>query len=254
MYNIYKITNTVNGLIYIGCTTKDIDTRMKGHKSRYRNRDTELYKAMRKYGFDKFTIEVIESGSDDSIRYSREKYFIDKLNAMNPSIGYNMTIGGLGTVGYTFTDEAKKKISLAGIGRKPTDKMINNIKNLNKGKHLSEEVKSKISKSRLGKYTGEDNPFYGRHHSEESIAKAVETKKNLGILRPVMGVNLKTKEIVTFDSLAEAVRFVSKYSKGKIKTLSSHIANSIMGRCGCKSAYGYKWSYIETSNDYPDRE
>lgn len=36
---------------------------------------------------------------------------------------------------------------------------------------LSEEVRQKISKSRKGKLVGEDNHFYGKKHSEESIQK-----------------------------------------------------------------------------------
>jgi group I intron endonuclease len=254
MYDIYKITNNINGKIYIGCTTKGIEYRLNGHRSSYRHKHSFLYEDMRKFGFENFSISVLEHGDDDSIRYEREKYYIEKLNAMNPDVGYNMTIGGTGTIGYKFTEEDKKKISLAGMGRKPTERMIERIRYLHLGKKLSEETKKKISESRVGKYTGEDNPFYGKHHTEETKQKAVKTKKELGILSPVRGINLKTNDVVEFESLADASRFVLTYHKGKLSTIASHIGNSIKGRYGSKSAYGYKWSYIEKLNDYPEME
>ena len=64
---------------------------------------------MNKYGTDCFYVELIEEGTDDSYRYEREKYYINLYNTTNESIGYNMTIGGLGTIGYKFTDEDKEK-------------------------------------------------------------------------------------------------------------------------------------------------
>jgi len=39
------------------------------------------------------------------------------------------------------------------------------------GKKLSEEIKNKISKSRIGLYVGEKNSFYGKNHSNETKEK-----------------------------------------------------------------------------------
>jgi len=39
----------------------------------------------------------------------------------------------------------------------------------NKGKHLSEEHKKHLSEAHEGKQCGENNPFYGKHHSKESL-------------------------------------------------------------------------------------
>ena len=41
---------------------------------------------------------------------------------------------------------------------------------------MSPEAKLKLSQHRLGKFTGEDNPFYGRHHSEETIKHLRESQ------------------------------------------------------------------------------
>ena len=61
---IYKISNTVNNKVYIGQTVFSTEERWKQHISAsfdtgFRG-DNLLYRAMRKYGRDKFHIETIE--------------------------------------------------------------------------------------------------------------------------------------------------------------------------------------------------
>ena len=253
MFNIYKITNDVNNLVYVGCTTKTIEERLKAHfVPRYRQDD--FHRAIKKIGKEHFTIELLEHGEEDSIRYEREKYYIALYKSNDPLFGYNRTIGGTGTIGYIFTDEDKKKVSLAGIGRERSLKTRKLISKGNKGKRLTKECKDKISKARMGKYTGEDNPFFGRHHTEETKNKVYQTKKERGVLKPVIGTKLGTDETIEFESLRKAARYISTIRGGKDTTLASHIGNSIAGRYQSKSAYGYKWIYKETSNDYPDEE
>lgn len=254
MYNIYKIINDANSLIYIGCTTKSIEKRFREHLTASDVKSNDFYRAIRDIGKEHFHVELIEHGEDDDIRYERERYFISKYNSNDERYGYNRTIGGLGTIGYEFTDEARRKISLGNMGRKPTQKMLDRISKLNKGKHLSKECRDKISKSRLGKYTGKDNPFFGKHHTDETKKKILKSKKELGLLRAVIGTNTSDGSVVEFDSLADAARFVIDIRGGKLSTVISHIGNSIVGRYKSKSAYGYKWAYKEKSNDYPDRE
>ena len=253
MYNIYKITNDINSLVYIGCTTQSIEKRLQEHLQP-KARANDFHNAIKEIGKEHFRVELLEQGDNDSIKYEREKYYISLYKSNDSAFGYNRTVGGAGTIGYVFTKEDRKKISLAGIGRKPTLKMLERISKMNKGKHLTKECRDKISKARIGKYTGEDNPFFGKHHTEETKQKIYATKKERGQLKPVIGTNLKTNEEVRFDTLTEAGRYIMNIRGGKLSTLISHIGNSIVGRGLSKSAYGYKWIYKETSNDYPDKE
>ena len=46
------------------------------------------------------------------------------------------------------------------------------------GRHHTEETKKKLSEANKGKQLGKDNPFYGKTHSEES-------KKRIGAINKV---------------------------------------------------------------------
>lgn len=89
---IYKITNKVNGKIYIGETNRTIPIRWKQHKSRAKDPSNKeyLYCAMRKYGIENFEIEEIESCSPEE-RFSLETKYILIYNSLIPN-GYNYVL------------------------------------------------------------------------------------------------------------------------------------------------------------------
>lgn len=89
---IYKISNTVNDKIYIGQTIQPLSRRWQKHISDSKKKDTHLYRAMRLYGVDKFSIEVIEGNIPQEELSDKEKYYISQYNSFND--GYNSTPGG----------------------------------------------------------------------------------------------------------------------------------------------------------------
>lgn len=97
---VYKITNLINGKIYIGQTKQSLERRWTGHLKRVREgRKTILCKAINKYGANNFKIEEIEKCNTKVELDKKEKSYIKKFksNAIehsNPSYGYNMTPGG----------------------------------------------------------------------------------------------------------------------------------------------------------------
>mgnify|MGYP002519401990 CR=1 FL=1 len=93
---IYKITNQINNKIYIGLTTCSLEYRWSKHvtESKNINNTKHLYKAMRKYGIESFTIEAIDETNDFKKLGELERYYIRKFNSTNPEIGYNLTHGG----------------------------------------------------------------------------------------------------------------------------------------------------------------
>lgn len=80
MAYIYKITNKVNNKVYIGKTERNIKIRWKEHCSHinvYPN--IPLYRAIRKYGKDNFTIEIVEECETKTVD-DREMYWINYYN------------------------------------------------------------------------------------------------------------------------------------------------------------------------------
>ena len=98
MQGIYKITNNVNHKLYIGKTNHS-ERRWKDHcrlafKDNHKEYNKALYQAMRKYGLENFSFEIIEELKDYSISGEREQYWIQYYDSYNN--GYNETTGGDG--------------------------------------------------------------------------------------------------------------------------------------------------------------
>jgi group I intron endonuclease len=73
---IYKIENQINQKVYIGQST-NISTRWRRHRSEANNLNNSypLYCAMRKYGLENFSFEIIEECPREKLN-EKEKYWI----------------------------------------------------------------------------------------------------------------------------------------------------------------------------------
>jgi len=113
---IYKITNKLDGRIYIGQTKQAIEERFKQHTKA----DTYIGNSISKHGAENFTIEVIEECSNQDQLNKHEIFWIEKLDCKRPN-GYNCTDGGEGVLGFKHTEETKAQISTTMTGSKQTD-------------------------------------------------------------------------------------------------------------------------------------
>lgn len=86
---IYKITNKVNGMSYIGQTRKSVEFRWRQHKNSKESYD--LHKAIRQYGEDNFEVTTLKE-CDPADLDKWEIYYISEYNTFKN--GYNMTKGG----------------------------------------------------------------------------------------------------------------------------------------------------------------
>jgi len=91
LFYVYKIANTVNPKLYIGCTI-DIERRWQQHQADARRCiDRPLYRDMHEHGINHFSIEQIEEGFSESTMLRREIYWMRMLNTIHPH-GYNLRV------------------------------------------------------------------------------------------------------------------------------------------------------------------
>lgn len=108
MIGIYKITNLINKKSYIGQSV-NIQQRWKAHRCKYQTEDSALYRAIRKYGLNNFTFEVLEECQKEQLD-EREIFWIKYYGTHNKEKGYNMTDGGDSQTTSKLTKEQVNKI------------------------------------------------------------------------------------------------------------------------------------------------
>ena len=103
MQGIYKFTNKINNKVYIG-KADNLEERFKSHKRNYNNENladyyTKFYRALRKYGFENFEYEVVESNSGwtEETLNQKEIEYISLYMATEETFGYNIQKGGNNT-------------------------------------------------------------------------------------------------------------------------------------------------------------
>ena len=189
---IYKITNKINGKIYIGQTIRGFDKRYQGDLKKY-VKNIPLKRSIEKYGIENFDICKIYD-----IAFSKEELDIKEMNwvrifnSNHKDFGYNLTEGGNGTRGYAPSEEQREK-------------QRNKIK---------------------GKYCGKNNPNYHNYWTDEQklhlskIRKEKCLSKGKNNPRAVSVICLTTKRI--FYTAIEASQFykcdnsgIKKCCKGK---------------------------------------
>lgn len=95
MIGIYKITNKINNLVYVGQSI-NVEKRWNAHKKRPFNKkskdfDIPLYKDIREYGLSNFNFELIEECPEEELN-EKEQYWIQYYNSFFN--GYNESVGG----------------------------------------------------------------------------------------------------------------------------------------------------------------
>lgn len=144
--NIYKITNLINNKIYIGQNIND--------NINYYGSGLLIKNAIKKYGKQNFSKEILEICSSKKELNDKEIYWIEYYKSTDKNIGYNIHIGGTG--GKLVDIEYKKGKSydeVYGLEKsKHIKELLSNIKKGKKRTFLNKELTcNKISKSLSGK-------------------------------------------------------------------------------------------------------
>ncbi len=119
-FRVYAVTNTENGLQYVGATQRSLKGRWGYHVERaLKGRDgkrstSDLSKAIRKYGAASFSIRVLSEALNAKAAYDLESFWIRELKTLNPS-GYNMREGG--RTGFRWSSRMRVKFRKAQSSR-----------------------------------------------------------------------------------------------------------------------------------------
>ena len=145
-YSLYKHTFP-NGKVYIGITSQPLEKRFmngKGYKD-----CPKMNNAILKYGWANVEHELLLSGLSKQEAEEKEIETIAFYDSVKN--GYNTDHGG--NVAGTHSVETRQKISAGNKGKKKPP--------------VSDERKRQLSEQNVG----ENNPFFGRHHSIETRSK-----------------------------------------------------------------------------------
>lgn len=259
---IYLITNNVNDKVYVGKTEHESpDKYYEYHLNRAligdENRDfynKPLYRAIRKYGKDSFSFQILDTAESKDELNEKEIFYIDKYDSYLGD-GYNLTKGGDG--GDTLSNHPDKEDIYKRSGttykqrrrgwtyRDYPDEMrqqiSDSLRKYHKDNPMTEEQKTKISESLKGRVfsddtieklrianIGENNPMYGKN----AWNKGQTTETNEKILK--YGIKSSKTKIENYRSGKTVT-----WNKGK--TLGKQSEEHVSNRTKCK------WRVI-----YPD--
>lgn len=251
-YQLYLITNDINNKKYVGQTLQS-----KGYKKRFKEHINTalkakthlscLHKAIIKYGANNFSVKLLLHDIPQSHIDFYECLWIKKLNTYyGNNCGYNMTYGGNGVKGYHYTNDVKKRISMANklywenLSEKEYKAQCKIRSDNLKGKPKSEIHKKHLSETRIkkGVAKGCNNGFYGKQHTAKTKKLISESNS-----KAVGMYDIKTNTLIKqFTSIHTAVYWLLTNNKTKNVDAASRISK-ICNNKG-KTAYGYIWKFL----------
>ena len=233
---VYRISNILSGRYYIGYST-NINRRFTVHRSKLKQNCHDNIFLQRAYnldGEDKFIYDKIHICESEEQAKEIELQYLTDINIREYlyNLNFNNSGGDLmsyhpdkekirekilkshsETISKMSLEDRKEKFGRCGekngmYGKTHTEEVRQKFSGLKKGntyckgKKLSDETKQKLSNIRKNNYTGEDNPFFGKHHTDETKQKIRE--KNKGKLPPnTMKISIDGN---IFISMTEASR------------------------------------------------
>ncbi len=242
-YVVY-IHTAPNGKKYVGQTSKKPEARWRNGKG-YEAHHPHFYFAIKKYGWDNFTHEIVAKELTKKEADRIEADLIKKYNCTDREYGYNVASCACGNgkhsdetkrkisvalKGHKVSQATRRKLSIALAGRKPPPKSEAGLKAIieyNTGKCVSAETRERLRVSHLG--------YKMSKETKEKLSKILKGRKIESMRIAVLQKDKETGTLIAkYDSLGDAMQHtgvptanISAVCKGKRKT-----------------AGGYKWEYL----------
>ena len=227
---IYKITNKINGKVYVGQTARSLNIRWAQHISASNNGSKlHLHCAIRKYGVDNFIVEVIDTATSKEELDCKEKYWISYFGSTDNNIGYNCSYGGESNpMDFQPTkDFHDKRMRDFSVRSKISKSMLDYRKN----NPFTVDTREKISKKMIGNKNGA-----GKIRPKEAV-EATSTAH----MKTVYCVDTNNNIVAEFNSVKEAAQWVAGMRNFK----SVRSGNRIIKRSYDNNEYidGLRWIY-----------
>ena len=240
---VYKLTNEVNGKIYIGKSVR-LRHRIQGHGCDQRF-NYYIQRAIKKHGWANFKIEIIETYPSrtkfiEKYILEREMFWIGLFKSNKKEIGYNLANPIAGREGYSLSESHKEALRAAAKRRRESPEYIKKQND----KRLLREANKTRNKIKTSEYKrtlcGPKSSLWGRKHSAKTKEKMSRSSYKRGNCngnkndKKIDQLNIKTNKVIkTWDSLSEA----SKTLKMSMANISSCLNGTR------KTAHGFRWKF-----------
>lgn len=204
---IYKVTNKQNNKFYIGQTRNQLKDRWRDHTGAARRGSlAPIHQAIRKYGVDKFQLEILEKCSSLEEMNKRE---IALISSMKPQ--YNIHHGG----NSSFTEEHGERVRKAMMRPEVRKKILKTSTDPKINKRLRKALKEKV------------------HSNKETVDKMIQG--GMKFAKKIKAINISTGEERIFDAQRIAER--------ELNIPNSSIRKVLNGKL--KQTHGFKFVNIE---------
>jgi hypothetical protein len=212
-YVIYKVENLVNGQVYIGATTKSLNTRKKEHlRDAKRVSGTKFYQSITTFGVNCFKWEAIDIANTLNDLAQKEKEYIIKYDSKNNGLNIDSG-GGFNKQVYQYDGLSKKLISV--------------FANLKEAANSVGSNKQQISSTCLS-VGGYFRGYYWSYKPSKTFTLKKDNRK-----KAVIQYDLNDNLLNEFFSVSEASKIT-----GLNKNSIAKVCRNERLQCG-----GFKWEY-----------
>lgn len=231
---IYGIQNTLTGEWYVG-QSQDVNKRRTTHFRNLTNQQHEnvhLQRSFDKYGKETFIFELLEECDIDSLNECEIKWIAEKDSKEN---GFNMTYGGDGIRGFHMSDEVREKMSQSRMGHPVSEEHRRKMSIAKSGERhhqWGKPVSEETKKKISDSLKGENCYWFGKKRSQEVKDAVSKANKNR------IPVNRKAVQCVETGEVFESIRAAANSVDKNHATLSEALKYG-------KTCGGYHWKCYE---------
>ena len=262
-YCVYIHINKINGKMYIGQTVNGEHPKRRWQNGLGYQTQKYFWRAIKKYGWGNFEHEVVVNNLTKEEADNFEKLLIKKLNTTDKYFGYNITLGGGGSLGKHPTDEQiqKQKNSMRkyyedelyiqrmrDVANKravwqfsPTGKFLNSYISSKEAERQTGVSSGGICACALRKVPSADEYIWTYENDTEDIPQRVNEYNNKKIRKePIVQLTLDGDFIKEWKGAAEAGRELGINYKN-INSVCRHKR---------RNAGGFNWMYLSDYYNY----